>query len=143
LAGADLLFVRAVGLCFEKDPSPKRRDDALNPYQFMKPRSHLLLGGFPLAIVLLQGCAVGPNYQQPKTAAPAQWSAPMAGGETNVELSIASWWKSFRDPELDSLLERAVKANHDLRIAGARVREARALNRIEASRLWPTIDAGG
>jgi len=67
----------------------------------------------------------------------------MAGGETNLEPAIASWWKSFKDPELDSLIGRAAKANYDLRIAEARVREARALYRIEASRLWPTINAGG
>ena len=67
----------------------------------------------------------------------------MAGGETNLGPSIASWWKSFKDPQLDSLIERAAKANHDLRIAGARVREARALYRIAASQQWPTIDAGG
>jgi NodT family efflux transporter outer membrane factor (OMF) lipoprotein len=109
----------------------------------MKYFSQLLGAGAILALVLFPGCKVGPNYQQPKAAAPAQWSAPMAGGETNLEPAVASWWKSFKDPELDSLLERAAKANHDLRIAGARVREARALYRIEASRLWPTIDAGG
>ena len=109
----------------------------------MKYRSQILLAGAALALALFQGCAVGPNYQQPKTAAPAQWSAPMAGGETNLEPSIASWWKSFNDPQLDSLIERAVKANHDLRIAGARVREARALYRIASSQLWPTVDAGG
>jgi len=67
----------------------------------------------------------------------------MAGGETNLEPAIASWWKGFKDPQLDALLERAAKANLDLRIAGARVREARALYRIEASRLWPTVDAAG
>jgi len=67
----------------------------------------------------------------------------MAGGETNLEPSIASWWKSFNDPQLDSLVERAVNSNQDLRIAGARVREARALYRIASSQLWPTVDAGG
>lgn len=68
----------------------------------------------------------------------------MAGGETNLDdPSIASWWKRFNDPQLDSLVERAANANHDLRIAGARVREARALYRMAASQLWPTVDAGG
>jgi len=67
----------------------------------------------------------------------------MGGGETNIEPAIASWWKSFNDPQLDSLVERAVNSNHDLRIAGARVREARALYRIASSQLWPTVDAGG
>ena len=109
----------------------------------MKNRSQLLLAGAALAVAFFQGCAVGPNYQQPKTAAPAQWSAPMGGGETNIEPAIASWWNSFNDPQLDSLVERAVNSNHDLRIAGARVREARALYRIASSQLWPTVDAGG
>ena len=109
----------------------------------MKYRPQILLAGAALALVLFQGCAVGPNYQPPKTAAPAQWSAPLAGGETNLEPSLASWWKSFNDPQLDSLVERAVNSNHDLRIAGARVREARALYRIASSQLWPTVDAGG
>jgi len=67
----------------------------------------------------------------------------MTGGETNLEPSIASWWKSFNDPQLDSLVERAVRTNQDLRIAEARVREARALYRIASSQLWPTVDAGG
>ncbi len=109
----------------------------------MKYRSQILTAGAAFALALFQGCAVGPNYQQPKTTAPAQWSAPKSGGETNLEPSIASWWKSFNDPQLDSLIERAVKTNHDLRIAEARVREARALYRIASSQLWPTLDAGG
>ncbi len=109
----------------------------------MKYCPQIPLTGAVLALALFQGCAVGPNYQQPKTTAPAQWSAPKSGGETNLEPSIASWWKSFNDPQLDSLIERAVKTNHDLRIAEARVREARALYRIASSQLWPTLDAGG
>jgi NodT family efflux transporter outer membrane factor (OMF) lipoprotein len=109
----------------------------------MKYRSQILLTGAALAFVLFQGCAVGPNYLPPKATAPAHWSAPMAGGETNLEPSIASWWKSFNDPQLDSLVERAVRTNQDLRIAEARVREARAFYRIASSQLWPTVDAGG
>ena len=109
----------------------------------MKYRPQVLLAGAALALALFQGCAVGPNYQPPKTTAPAQWSAPMAGGETNLEPSLASWWKSFNDPQLDSLVERAVRTNQDLRIAEARVREARAFYRIASSQLWPTVDAGG
>jgi len=70
----------------------------------MKNRSQFFLAGAALALALFQGCMVGPDYQQPKTAAPAQWSAPMTGGETNLEPSIASWWKSFNDPQLDSLV---------------------------------------
>jgi NodT family efflux transporter outer membrane factor (OMF) lipoprotein len=112
-------------------------------HHFMKHYPQVLFPGVALALGLFQGCAVGPNYQQPKTTAPAQWSAPMAGGETNLVPSLAGWWKGFNDPQLDSLIERAVKANHDLQIAGARVREARAQYRIASSQLWPAVDAGG
>ena len=45
---------------------------------------------------------------------------------TTPHPSIAVWWKSFNDAELDSLVERALRSNPDLRIAEARVREARA-----------------
>jgi len=99
--------------------------------------------GLVALVCLLGGCTVGPNYQHPNTAVPAQWNAPTAGSQTNIEPSLASWWKTFNDPQLDSLIERAVKANHDLRIAAARVREARAQYRIVSADLWPTLGTGG
>src|SRR6185312_1251348 len=62
------------------------------------------------------------------------------GGETNGPAERVNWWKNFNDPELNSLIERAVRSNFDLRIAQARVREARAQYRIAAADLMPTID---
>lgn len=93
-----------------------------------------------LIIMFAAGCAVGPNYHPPETKAPAQWSEAMAGGETNSTIAAADWWKTFRDSELDSLIQRAVQSNLDLRIAEARVREARAQYGIAAADLWPTVD---
>jgi NodT family efflux transporter outer membrane factor (OMF) lipoprotein len=76
---------------------------------------------------LIAGCtAVGPNYHAPQTAAPANWSEPERGGTTNSPVQIVEWWKTFNDPELDSLIERAVKANYNLRLAVARLHESRA-----------------
>jgi len=46
----------------------------------------------------------------------------------------------FHDSELDSLIERAVRSDLDLRIAQARVREARAQYGIASADLWPTVD---
>ena len=104
-------------------------------------RNELL--GLVVAGSLLAGCTVGPNYQPPRASAPPQWSAPLAGGETKQVVSVAAWWKTFDDPQLDSLVERAVAANLDLRMAGARVREARAQYRLVSADLWPTMDATG
>ena len=93
-----------------------------------------------LLALLASGCAVGPNYHQPSVATPAHWGEPLNGGETNGAVSVAAWWENFQDSELDSLIERAVRSNLDLRIAQARVCEARAQYRIASADLWPTVD---
>ncbi|HEX9047265.1 MAG TPA: efflux transporter outer membrane subunit [Verrucomicrobiae bacterium] len=89
------------------------------------------------------GCAhipsVGPNYHKPETKAPTQWDGPFAGGETNAPVEMA-WWKNFHDAELNSLVERAAGSNLDLRMAQARVREARAQYSGAFADLWPTVD---
>jgi multidrug efflux system outer membrane protein len=97
-------------------------------------------GAFLSAALLFTGCAVGPNYHPPKTEAP---SAFANGNQTNLtpaEVSLA-WWKGFGDPELEQLVQRASATNHDLRIAAARVREARALRSAAVADLFPVIDA--
>jgi NodT family efflux transporter outer membrane factor (OMF) lipoprotein len=53
---------------------------------------------------------------------------------------LTRWWTSFNDPLLDSLVERAVQSNLDLRLAEARVREARALRGVTAAGAWPALD---
>ena len=102
-----------------------------------------MASGIFLGIIILAGCAVGPNYHSPEVSAPLQWSEPLAGGEANSPVSIAGWWRNFHDPELDSLIDRAVQSNLDLRIAQARVREARAEYGVAVGNLWPTVDASG
>ncbi|MBN9371278.1 MULTISPECIES: efflux transporter outer membrane subunit [unclassified Hydrogenophaga] len=79
---------------------------------------------------LLTGCAaVGPDHQAPTVAlderfinAGASGSNAQAPGE-----DIARFWRAFNDPALDALIERALAANTDIRLAQARLQEARAL----------------
>jgi outer membrane protein, multidrug efflux system len=96
-----------------------------------------------LAAGLIAGCTVGPDYHRPPSNPPAQWSESLSGGETNGSPAITTWWKSFNDPELDSLVDRAVRSNLDLRVAEARVREARAQRGIVDADFWPSVDASG
>lgn len=96
---------------------------------------------FPIVLVLLLvlGCSVGPDYHRPNNPAiPSTWTTATP---TNAPLS--HWWKSFHDPALDSLIDRAAKANHDLRIATARVHEARAQRGQARWDLLPTITGKG
>jgi NodT family efflux transporter outer membrane factor (OMF) lipoprotein len=106
----------------------------------MKPNH---LSTVALLAFLTGGCAVGPNYHQPTVPTPARWGEPLNGGETDSPAAVADWWKNFRDPELDSLISRAAQSNLDLKIAQARVREARAVYGIAVGNLLPTVDASG
>lgn len=93
-----------------------------------------------LALVLgaLTSCMVGPDYATPPQESPSAWGE--AVGTAPVELN--RWWSVFGDPGLDSLVERAVASNRDLRIAQARIREARAQASAAFSDLLPQVDAG-
>ncbi len=94
-------------------------------------------------LLLAAGCAVGPNYQKPDTPVPAAWQEGQQKGVDTQAAELAHWWKEFKDPLLDSLVERAVKSNLDLKVAEARVREERASLAATASGLWPTLDVSG
>ena len=64
-------------------------------------------------------------------------------GVTRDSADLAAWWKQLHDPELDSLIERAIRSNLDLRIAATRVAQARALERAQRSSLFPTLSLAG
>ncbi|MGH8612513.1 MAG: efflux transporter outer membrane subunit [Gammaproteobacteria bacterium] len=72
---------------------------------------------------------------------PAQWQNATVGDTLSDRAYLAHWWKKFQDPLLDELVLRALGANRDLKIAAARVREARSLVTVAQSVLFPTLDA--
>jgi NodT family efflux transporter outer membrane factor (OMF) lipoprotein len=84
---------------------------------------------------------VGPNYHPPQVSVPSAWvSAP---GQKTAAANLVQWWTVFDDPNLTSLINRAVVTNLDLKQAESRIRQARAARRIVSAGLWPTIDATG
>lgn len=79
------------------------------------------------AALVLSGCAARTTARIPQLSPPAAYSA--AGQDPSIKSQTADlkqWWTSFNDSKLDSLVERAIDGNLDLRIAQERVREARA-----------------
>ncbi len=91
-------------------------------------------------MAMLAGCA-GPHVATmvvPPVMPAANWRTDGAtGGPVDVQ-----WWKSFGDPVLASLVDRAITSNSDIAIAAARVREARANMLFAHSQLFPAIDGG-
>jgi outer membrane protein, multidrug efflux system len=88
-------------------------------------------------------CAVGPNYTKPEIPVPRSWNEGRAMETTEGPASLTSWWTQFQDPTLDRLVTEAVAGNLDLKIAAARIREARAARGIAASAALPQVGVGG
>lgn len=117
--------------------------------------------------LLAAGCTVGPEYSPPETTPGTDFSAPtrlkttsetdtklMAGLEDPAESRLtqtlyeagepeAEWWRLLGDERLNVMVSEALKANHDLRIAEAGLRRARALLGIGRRDRFPTATASG
>lgn len=91
----------------------------------------------------LSGCVVGSDYRRPDTRLPQAFYNVRQEGVMVKQEQLSRWWTSFNDPLLTSLIKQAAQANIDLRIAAARVKEARALYGIADSDRWPMINALG
>ncbi len=99
-------------------------------------------------VIALTGCAAGPSYRPPKPDEPSQFAAAAVGHTptgnslpTATNVDLAAWWKSLNDPELDSLVERAIKSNLDLEIALTRLQEARTYESVVLGYALPEVDA--
>ncbi|OXE37134.1 MAG: transporter [Phenylobacterium zucineum] len=88
----------------------------------MRPAAYIALG---LAGLSLTGCA---TPYKPNTRLPVAYEAPQAltGSSTVSPEQLETWWTGFGDPQLNSLIEEALRSSPDARSAAARLREARA-----------------
>src|SRR5262249_21626525 len=92
-------------------------------------------------LLLLSGCIlVGPDYHRPSLQASASFANRAQEG-LSTDTVEAAWWRGFRDDRLDQLVELA--NNHDLRVATARIRDARALLSETTFDRYPTVTAQG
>ncbi|MEH2535154.1 multidrug efflux system outer membrane protein [Bradyrhizobium sp. AZCC 1588] len=95
---------------------------------------------FAAFIVLsLAGCAVGPDYTTSQVGVPARWNGKLPGSVASSQ--PGRWWRSLRDPVLNTLIENAVAGNLNVATAMLRVREARANYRQVSAGLLPSITA--
>jgi len=94
------------------------------------------------AVAMLAGCAVGPDYREPTLELPQRFDSAETNRYSNGDADLARFWTVFGDAQLDKLVSRALYTNHDLRVALARVNEARALRGAARLDLAPTVTAG-
>lgn len=108
-----------------------------------------------LALVIPAGCAVGPNFKAPtapanagftpagSTPATATATAPLPGADSQRFIDgldiPGQWWTLFQSPELNALIERALKQNPTLESAQAALREANENVAAERGALLPSL----
>ncbi|HXG48234.1 MAG TPA: efflux transporter outer membrane subunit [Methylomirabilota bacterium] len=99
----------------------------------------------PLTLALVAaGCRVGPDHRPPAMALPGRFAGAEAGAAMNEPVvSLAEWWTVFNDARLTALVRSAAVSNLDVRVAAARVREARAQRGVARAALLPGIQVQG
>jgi multidrug efflux system outer membrane protein len=120
----------------------------------MKTRIHQVLscgtirraGMAVIALTIMWGCAVGPDYKRPTVDSPGEFRR--AASDTNApsgkdSFADIGWWESFNDPQLTEYVSEALTNSWDVKIAASRVLQAEATLRITRSQFLPTVNAGG
>ena len=108
-----------------------------------------------LLLIALAGCTVGPDFVRPELAADADYAqqaftttaqADIAAGGAAQRLIAGmdipgQWWTLFRSPELNALVEEALRANPDVSAAQAALRQANELVYADQASLFPSVGA--
>jgi multidrug efflux system outer membrane protein len=93
-----------------------------------------------LAAVAVTGCAIGPSPRTPERPLPKAF-VEAEGFEAGAV--VPGIWRAYQEPELDALIERALRENRSIAQAAARLDESRALRGLTVFGLLPTITASG
>lgn len=99
-----------------------------------------------VAVLSVAGCKVGPDYKKPDVLVPSGYAStrPTTNPTTQPSadaVELIRWWENLGDSQLTSLIDRATRANLNLKIAAARVRQARAQLGIYSALGQPQVDA--
>jgi multidrug efflux system outer membrane protein len=102
-------------------------------------RAPFFLGrvGALLALACLAACSHAP--QLARYQPPAQAGFVNAPDKAVTDEPVAEFWRRFEDEQLSSLVQRALKANTDVRTAAASLAEARAAGRFATADMWTVM----
>jgi multidrug efflux system outer membrane protein len=96
------------------------------------------------ALASVSACAVGPNYHRPSAQLPGAWTSeePWHAAAPNDAALKGDWWELFDDEILDSLVQRSLQNNQTLKVAAARLDQARSQVTVAKSYLYPDVGFG-
>ena len=91
-------------------------------------------------VCVFVGCVLGPDYEQPEVEVPSSFRMQQPGQADEHSLADLQWWELFKDTHLQALIHYAQFENKDVRLAAARVREARAQLGVTGADQFPQIN---
>ena len=93
------------------------------------------------AYIVACGCTVGPKYQRATAPVPAKWDVAEPWRESAPKDGVAKgeWWAVFRDDDLSALEKQALDANQTIKVAAARLEQARASAAVQIATQFPTL----
>lgn len=94
-----------------------------------------------VAALAVTGCVTRDKRADLVVALPSRWSSGATAGSSQPPADLANWWRRFRDPQIDRLVQIALASNPGLDEARERVIAARALARAQGAQRLPTVDA--
>ena len=103
------------------------------------------LGLTAIVVLLCAGCMVGPDYCKPSVPMTAAYKEDQGWkiAQPRDQIPRGKWWEIFGDPQLNALEEQVSEANQNVKVAEARFRQARAMNRFRScgtlSRRFPPV----
>ena len=95
-----------------------------------------------LAVLLLAGCAVGPDYVRPQVDVPTAFKETGGPWKTAAPQTIDAdhpWWDAYGDSTLGALMVQANAANQNIRVAEAQYRQAQAITAAARANFFPTV----
>src|SRR5882724_2653212 len=95
-----------------------------------------------MALVIVAGCKVGPNYHRPVVQPPKAYRDLSENQQVQAQAASYAdlpWWQVFQDPQLQELIRTALKQNYDLQLATERINEGRAQVAVTRSNLFPQV----
>jgi len=107
----------------------------------MKSRKNIAVLTWIAVFVFAAGCTVGPKYQRASAPVPAKWDVaePWREGAPKDGVPKGEWWSVFHDEELNDLEKQTLDANQTIKVAAARLEQARASAAVQIATQFPTL----
>ena len=102
---------------------------------------HLAAPSTVAVFLFVAGCTVGPKYQRASAPVPAKWDVaePWRESAPSDQVAKGEWWSVFQNDELSALAKEALDANQTIKVAIARLEQARQAAALEIATEFPTL----